>query len=99
MKKLYDKYLQSGIDFCNLQSVRRLMLLIQKRFQPDCRLQTADCSRPLQSGIPHNKSMGYGDFQIAHSLPHTFGMGWCTNPLARFVPTLFHLFFVAGEEV
>ena len=59
------KSLQSGLDFCNLQSTCRQRSLIHNDFFADCRLQGVDCSEPLQSEINSIKSTTYGESKIA----------------------------------
>ena len=59
------KFLQSGLDCCNLQSGCRQRSLIHNDFFVDCRLQGVDCSEPLQSEINSIKSTTYDDFKIA----------------------------------
>lgn len=99
MKKTSKKFLQSGLDCCNLQSDCKQMSLIYNDYMEISRLQISDCKRPLQSKIPHKKTIGYKTFQIAHWVYHTFGMGWCVNCASLFAHHLMFVFVVASEVV
>lgn len=99
MKKTSKKFLQSSPDCCNLQSDCKQMSLIYKDYMEISRLQIPDCKKPLQSGIPHKETISYKTFQIARSVYHTFGMGWCANCASLFAHHQMFVFVAASEVV
>jgi len=99
MKKTAKKFLQSSPDCCNLQSDCKQMSLIYNGYLEISRLQISDCKRPLQSEIPHKKTISYETSQIARSVYHTFGMGWFANCASLFATRQMFVFVVASEVV
>lgn len=75
MKNTSNNRLQSGPDCCNLEFGCKQTSLIDNDLLQISRLHAEVCSKHLQSGIPHNHSISYGNSQIARGVPvlHTGG--------------------------
>lgn len=91
--------LQFDQNFCHLQNGYRVNTLISMDKVSNCKMQISNCKNLLQFEIPPNKTTRYDSFQIAHSVYHTFGMGWFANCASLFATHQMFVFVVASEGV
>lgn len=81
-------------DCCNLQSVRKLSLLIYIGFSAKSRLRISDCGESPQSGIHPYKSTTYQKFQIAGT---PFSLRERGKPRLRGITSCVFLFTMSGS--